>query len=228
MPLVPSAASQDIHPRSFSGWPLSIAVELDAACPSFLSFVVCAAALKRHAIFSALAALTRGCPETLAARLRLPRARRRSDRSDLLEQIARALTAARAREIVQAVFGRRSGRLPRRSSVESATSRSVNPTCTSPCSRSSRTRSTGMRRNVLRQRSGSIIVTHIEVISRLDPILVHQNVLNRLYGASQADDANAALALSGRRSHLQPMRQFASRSKTWEKDRSGSAVYPVA
>jgi hypothetical protein len=52
-----------------------------------------------------------------------------------------------------------------------------------------------VRRNVLRQRSGSITATHIEVISRLDPVLAHQNVLNRLYGASQADDANAALAL---------------------------------
>jgi hypothetical protein len=102
--------------------------------------------------------------------------------------------AARAREIVQAVFGdvpdgflgvlNRIGDEPLRKPSLYFTLFEI---FSDPQNR--------VRRNVLRQRSGSITATHIEVISRLDPILVHQNVLNRLYGASQADDANAALAL---------------------------------
>ena len=192
--MVPSAASQDILPRSFSGWPLSIAVKLDAACPSFLSFMFCAAALKRQAIFSALATLIRDGHETLAARLRplVPA-------DDLIhqtsyEQIARALMTARAREVVQAVFGEvpdgflgvlnRIGDEPLRKPDLYFTLFEI---FSDPQHR--------VRRNVLRQRSGSITGTHIEVISRLDLILVHQNVLKRLYGASQADDANAVLAL---------------------------------
>jgi hypothetical protein len=192
--LDPSATSRDIHPRSFSGWPLSIAVELDAACPSFLSFVFCSSALKRQEIFSTLAALTRECPEALATRL-LPLALTDNlIHQTSFEQIARALMAARAREIVQAVFGdvpdgflgalNRIGDEPLRNPGLYFTLFDI---FSDPQHR--------VRRNVLRQRSGSITATHIEVISRLDPILIHLNVLNRLYGASQADDANAALAL---------------------------------
>jgi hypothetical protein len=51
------------------------------------------------------------------------------------------------------------------------------------------------RAKALMQRSGSINATHIEIVQRLDPVLVHGNILKRLYSASQADDANAALAL---------------------------------
>jgi hypothetical protein len=194
VPLVPSSASFDINPRSFSGWSLSIAVELDAACPSFLSFVFCAAALKRQAIFSALATLIREGHETLAARLRPLVTADDQIHQTSYEQIARALMAGRAREIVQAVFGdvpegflgalSRIGDEPLRKPGLYSTLFEI---FSEPQHR--------VRRNVLRQRSGSITATHIEVISRLDPILVHRNVLNRLYGASQADDANAALAL---------------------------------
>ena len=163
-------------------------------CPSFLSFFFCAAALKRHAIFSALAALTRECPKVLAARLGLLVPAADQIHQTSYEQIARALMAGRAREIVQAVFGQvpdgflgvfsRIGDEPLRKPGLYFTLFEI---FSDPQHR--------MRRNVLRRRSGSITATHIEVISRLDPILVHQNVLNRLYGASQADDANAALAL---------------------------------
>ncbi|MFC4173600.1 hypothetical protein ACFOYU_16305 [Microvirga sp. GCM10011540] len=192
--MVPSAASHDIRPRSFSGWPLSTAVELDAACPSFLSFVFCGAALKRQAIFSTLAALTRECPEALATRLRPFALTDDLNHQTSFKQIARALMATRAREILQAVFGdvpdgflgvlSRIGDEPLRKPSLYFTLFEI---FSDPQHRA--------RRDVLRQRSGSITATHIEVISRLDPILVHRNVLNRLYGASQADDANAALAL---------------------------------
>jgi hypothetical protein len=189
-----SAASQDIRPRSFSGWSLSPAVELDAACPSLLSFVFCAAALKRQAIFSALAILIQEGHETLATRLGLLVPAYDQIHQTSYEQIARALMAARAREIVQAVFGEvpdgflgvltRIGDEPlRKPSLYFI----LFEIFSDPEHR--------VRRNVLRQRSGSITATHIEVISRLDPTLVHPNVLKRLYGASQADDANAALAL---------------------------------
>ena len=192
--MVSSAASQDIHPRSFSGWPLSIAVELDAAFPSFLSFALCATALKRQAIFSALATLIRECPETLAARLRTLVPADDQTHQTSYEQIARALMTARAREIVQALFGEvpdgflgalnRVGDEPLRKPDLYFTLFEI---FSDPQHR--------VRRNALRQRSGSITATHIEVISRLDRILVHQKVLDRLYGASQADDANATLAL---------------------------------
>jgi hypothetical protein len=192
--LVSSTASHDIRPRSFSGWPLSIAVELDTASASFLKFTFYASALKRQAMFVALAALTREGPETLAARLHPLVPDDDQTHQTSFEQIARALMTARAREIVQALFGEvpdgfsgalnRMGDEPLRKPDLYFTLFEI---FSDPQHR--------VRRNALRQRSGSITATHIEVISRLDPILVHQKVLDRLYGASQADDANATLAL---------------------------------
>jgi hypothetical protein len=145
-------------------------------------------------MFAALAALTREYPETLAARVRPLVPANDQTHQTSYEQIARALMTARAREIVQALFGEvpdgfsgalnRIGDEPLRKPDLYFTLFEI---FSDPQHR--------VRRNVLRQRSGSITATHIEVISRLDPILVHLNVLNRLYGASQADDANAALAL---------------------------------
>jgi hypothetical protein len=51
------------------------------------------------------------------------------------------------------------------------------------------------RRDMLRQRSGSITSMQIEIIHRLDPLLVHSNTLKRIYSISQAEGANAALSL---------------------------------
>ncbi|WP_046867664.1 hypothetical protein [Microvirga massiliensis] len=45
------------------------------------------------------------------------------------------------------------------------------------------------------QWTGTISAAHIKIVHRLDPLLVHQNILKHVYSASQADDANAALAL---------------------------------
>jgi len=52
-----------------------------------------------------------------------------------------------------------------------------------------------VRRDVLRQHGGPTTATQIRIIHRLDPVLVHKNVLERLQSASEAEDANAALAL---------------------------------
>ncbi|MBM1169622.1 hypothetical protein [Microvirga arabica] len=188
-------ASNALRPKSFSGWALSPAIELDNATPSFLTFIFLASSLKRQAIFSALAALTREGPESLAARLRsLAPTDCHSDQNPH-EEIARALlTTSRAREIVRAVYGEApDGLLGMLSRI------GAEPLCepdlyfrlfetfADPQHR--------MRRDVLRRRSGSITATQIEIVHHLEPVLVHGNILRHIYSISQAESANAALAL---------------------------------
>jgi hypothetical protein len=193
--LTPSPTYKALHPRSFSGWALRPALELDTACPSFLSFVFCASTLKRQAIFMALAALHRDGPESLASRLH-PLASA-DDHACYLprEQIARALmTAPRAREIIRTVFSdlpdgllgvlTRIGDDPLPSPDLYF---ALYETFADPQYRACR--------DVLRQRSGQITAAHIEIIRRLDPVLVHENILKRVYSVSQALDANAAVAM---------------------------------
>jgi hypothetical protein len=190
-----STATQIRKPRSIDGWSLDIAVHLDAAVPGFLSFLVCASTLRRQAIFAALAELAHDGPKNLAAKLRpLAFADYRPYRS-LHEQIAHALMApSRAREIVRAVYGE----------VPEGLLGVVHRLGDTPLpevhlyrilfnlfARSEHR----ARAKALMQRSGAINATRIRIVQRLDPVLVHENVLKRLYDPSQADDANAALAL---------------------------------
>jgi hypothetical protein len=174
---------------------LSLAIELDSKSPNFVSFTFCTSALKRQAIFTALAALTRDGPDSLASRLRsLAPADCHACKSPH-ERIARALmVSVRAREIVRAIFGEapdgfvgvlaRIGAdpLPDPSLYFTLFETFIN-------------QQQRVRRDVLRQHSGSISAAHIKIIQRLDPLLVHEHILTRLDGVSQADDANAVLAL---------------------------------
>jgi hypothetical protein len=184
-----------LRPRPFSDPYLSMSVELTtAAMPSFLTFILCASTLRRQAVFLALAALTREGPESLARRLR-PLAPADIDPCNAQTQIAAGLMSApRACDIVEAVYSevpdgllgvlKRIGDdpLPSPDLYFRLFETFSNP--------SHRTRAA-----VLRHCSGSIRAIQVEAIRRLDPLLVHNNILKRLHRVSQADDANAALAL---------------------------------
>ncbi|WP_046861609.1 hypothetical protein [Microvirga massiliensis] len=191
----PFHAKKSSKPRSIDGWSLDIAVRLDAAAPGFLSFLLCASALRRQAILMALAELLLGGPESLATRLRpLTPADGRHTLSPY-EQIARALmVSSRVREIIHAVYGQ----VP--DGLLGVLHRLGDAPLPKPGSYRTLFELFGLpehrfRAKALMQHSGSICAMHIGIVQRLDRVLVHKNVLKRLYGTSQADDANAALAV---------------------------------
>jgi hypothetical protein len=189
-------ASQSLRPRSFSGEPyLRLAIDLDTEAPSFCRLVFLGSQLKRQVIFATLAVLSREGPEDLASRLRSLVPTEAHTCQSAHEQTARALmVTSRARDIIQAVFGKvpdgflgvlnRIGDDPL---PDPDLYYLLFETFANPRHRA--------RATVLRQRSGSISAKHIEIIRRLDPLLVNDNILKRLHRVSQADDANAALAL---------------------------------
>ncbi|QRM31086.1 hypothetical protein [Microvirga sp. VF16] len=51
------------------------------------------------------------------------------------------------------------------------------------------------RARALMQRSGPISAKHVEIVHRLDPVLVHLNILDRIHSVDHIESANAALAL---------------------------------
>ncbi len=194
-PLGPSTTTQTLQPRSIDGWSLTIAVHLDAAVPGFLSFLTCSSTLRRQAVFAAIAEMAHDGTERLADRLRpFAPTDYRPGRSPHVE-IARALmTSTRAREIIRAIYrdvpDGLMGVLHRLGDAPLPTPHLYRVLFELFMGGEHRARA-----KALMQHSGSISATHIRIVRLLDPILVHENILKRLYDPSQADDANAALTL---------------------------------
>jgi hypothetical protein len=195
MLLEPRHAKKFFKPRSLDGWSLNIAVHLDAAAPGFLSFLICTSALRRQATLAALACLSHDEPESLAARLCPLISADCNFGHYPHEQIARALMIpTRAREIIRAVYGRvpdgfmgalhRLGDAP---PPEPGLYRTLYDLFSRP--------ENHFRAKALMQRSGALDATHIRIVRSLDPVLVHRSVLERIFSISQAENANAALAL---------------------------------
>ena len=178
----------------FGGFPLEVACKLDASCPGYLNRVLYASALKRQAQFAAYAEIDFSQPDILAARLRAFAPALCDPNLDPVAQIARALTSLRARQIVQGVYGgvpkgflgllaRLGGDpLPDPADYRLAFSLFADP-------------ANKARAKLLGQIEGQISPGKIKVAARLDPVLLHKAVLDRVYDVERVEALHAALAL---------------------------------
>ena len=183
-----------LEPQPFSGWPLELACRIDMASPSFVAHTFLASNLKRQSIFAALAELDTSKPDDLAARLRAIAPADCTATLDPLAQIGRALIIAKARDIIGAVYGTvpdgmlgvmaRVGADPFR---ERGGYRDLFKMLIEPQHRG--------RAKVLMQIEGKISPIKIELLMRLDPVLVHKNVLGCLFEVKVVDDLHVLLEL---------------------------------
>lgn len=187
------AVRHDRRPRSFSGSYLETACLLDAACPGTLNRLLYASNLRRAAVFAALAEIKLGGITDIAARL-LPLAPAVCYPDlDIWAQAARALLTLRAREIVQAIYGSAPdgylGLLARIGGdpLPRGVYRLAYALYADPAQQ--------VRAKLLRQTPGRITADVIETAARLDPVLLHQQVLQRVRDVGQVDTVHAALTL---------------------------------
>lgn len=191
---MPDTTRQFRRPRPFSGSYLETACLLDAACPGFLNRIFYASNLRRAAIFAALAEIRLTSIDEVASRLRPHTAPAFCHPDlDIWAQAARALLTLRAREIVRAIYGNvpdgyigllaRIGADP----LPRAVYRLAHHLYADPRHRH--------RSKLLRQTTGRVSADLIEVVARLDPVLLHRNVLARVHSVGQVETVHAALAL---------------------------------
>jgi hypothetical protein len=184
-----------LEPQPFSGWPLELACRIDMASPSFVAHTFLASNLKRQSIFAALAELDTSKPDDLAARLRAIAPADCTATLDPLAQIGRALMVAEAREIVGAVFGwvpdGMIGILARISGSEPFLKKEGYRDLFRLLDHSEYRE----RAKVLLQIAGKISALKIEIVLRLDPVLVHLNVVSKLHSLDDLHDLHAALDL---------------------------------
>ncbi|CAA2157198.1 hypothetical protein MBRA_02602 [Methylobacterium brachiatum] len=190
---MPDTTRQLHRPRPFSGSYLETACLLDAACPGFLNRVFYASNLRRAAIFAALAEIKLDGIDEVVARLRSLAPALCYPDLDIWAQAARTLLTLRAREIVQALFGSvpdgylgllsRIGGAPLRRGVY----RLAHALYADPGQR--------VRAKLLRQTPGRITSDMVETAARLDPVLLHQKVLQRVHDVGQVETVHATLTL---------------------------------
>ncbi|MBM6583992.1 hypothetical protein ILT44_27715 [Microvirga sp. BT689] len=148
-------------------------------------------------MFVALAMLEQEGPDLLAARLSAVAPAHYTSSPHPKAQIAQALTSLRARKILQAVYGESPrgllgmlSRLGDSPLPQQRLYRVVFDLLSDPKHRE--------RAAALLKISGNIGPSHIEITQHLDPVLVHEKILNRI-GLAQVDDVNAVLALIRKR-----------------------------
>jgi hypothetical protein len=184
-----------LYPRAYDGWALTTSILLDKACPGFLANTLCADNLTRQVRFATLAAMDMNAPEVLADRLH--KAANKPDLSserDPLAKIARILLVLRPRAVLQAVYAacpdgflgllRRLNASP----VDRDLYRAAHTIFSDPAHR--------RRAEILLQTPGPITQTKLSILSRLDPMLVHKGVVDRVYGDGvQIEGLHAFLSL---------------------------------
>ena len=188
-----SALMRGHRPRHFGGFYLEAACKLDAACPSFLNRIFHASNLRRAAIFAALAEIRLAGIDEVLARLRSVAPALCDPNLDIWAQAARALLSLHDREIVLAIFGSvpdgyvgllaRIGADP----LPRGVYRLAHSLYADPQHR--------RRSKLLRQTPNRITADMIEVAARLEPVLLHRNVLALVQNVGQVEIMHAALAL---------------------------------
>jgi hypothetical protein len=190
---VEEAAPRRRRPRPFSGSYLETASLLDAACPSFLNRLLCASDLRRAAIFAALAEIRFDSIDGVISRLRSLGPVICYPDLDIWAQVARTLLTLRAREIVLAIYGSAPdgylGLLARIGGdpLPRGVYRLAYALYADPGQR--------VRAKLLRQTPGRITADVIETAARLDPVLLHPEVLQRVRDVGQVETVHAAVAL---------------------------------
>jgi hypothetical protein len=190
---MPGNSCQSHRPRPFGGFYLETACLLDAACPGFLNRVLYASNLRRAAIFAALAEIKLDGIDEAVSRLRSFAPTFCDPHLDIWAQVARALLTLRAREVIQAIYGSvpdgflgllaRIGADP----LPRGVYRLAHALYADPGQR--------VRAKLLRQSPGRVTADMVEVAARLDPVLLHQNVLVRVRNVGHVETMHAAIAL---------------------------------
>jgi len=182
------------QPRSFNGFYLEVASKLDAACPGYFNRVLCASNLKRAIQFAAYAEIDFSHPEMMAARLRALAPDVCGPTDDPLVQIARGLRELYPRSISQAVYGAVPegflgvlGRLGPDPLPDPADYRLAFNLFADPANKA--------RAKLLRQKNGQVSAKHLRIAARLAPLLVHQQVFERVRGEFAVESLNLALGL---------------------------------
>ena len=176
-----TTSDHPLYPRAYDDWALTTSILLDKACPGFLADTLCADNLTRQVRFATLAAMDMNAPEVLADRLhKATNNPNLFSERDPLARIARTLLALRPRAVLQAVYGscpdgflgllRRLDALP----VDRDLYQAAHTIFSDPAHR--------RRAEILLQMAGPVTGTKLSILSRLDPMLVHKGVVDRVYG----------------------------------------------
>ena len=190
------ATRQHPSPKVYSGWALDRAIVLDCTCPGLLASTLHFGAARRQAVFLALASFDWLGQAEIASRLRQAveetDAQGQSDAAVIGRVI---LLLRRPRDLVRTLFGtvpdgllgamQRLGHDP-----------VGGPETYQELQRLFFSRAAADRRRVkvLGQMTGSLVGAQIEIISLLDPMLLHPAFVANVYETQQVADLNAALA----------------------------------
>ncbi|CAO4151985.1 hypothetical protein DHODJN_17755 [Methylorubrum extorquens] len=191
-----SATRQHLTPKIYSGWELDRAIILDCVCPGLLASTLYFGPTRRQAMFLVMASIDWLGQAEIASRFR-----RAIEDSDALGQsdeavIGRAiLLLRRPRDLVRAVFGsvpdgllgamQRLGHAP---VGAPETYRELQRLFFSEVSADRR------RVKVLGQMAGSLVGAQIEIVSLLDPVLLHPAFVALVHETEQVAELNASLA----------------------------------
>lgn len=191
-----SATRQHLTPKTYSGWALDRAIVLDCSCPGLLTSTLYFGSTRRQAVFLVLASFDWLGQAEIASRFR--RAIEDSDGPGQSDEavIGRAiLLLRRPRDLVRAVYGsvpegllgtmQRLGHDP---VGAPETYRELQRLFFSDAAADRR------RVKVLSQMSGSLVGAQIEIVSLLDPVLLHPAFVANIYETQQVAELNAALA----------------------------------
>lgn len=184
-----------VKPRAFSGPFLQAAARLDAAQPGFLLSLLYGSSMKRQAIFAVLATIDLDDPQAMLDRL--------EGASDVLgcaetldhsARLARALVVSRAKRIVEMAYGSCPdgylGLLARLGPEP------VEPNVYETAFRFFASPKNPARAKVLGQLAGRLSAEKILILERLDGVLVHRAVVDRLFDATtQVDGLVAFVAM---------------------------------
>lgn len=190
-----SATRQHLTPKTYSGWALDRAIVLDCACPGLLASTLYFGPARRQAMFLVMASMDRFGQAEIASRLR--RAIEGSVAPGQSDEavIGRAiLLLRRPRDLVRAVYDsvpdgllgtmQRLGHDP---VGAPETYRELRRLFFSDAPADER------RVKVLGQMSGSLVGAQIEIVSMLDPVLLHPAFVASVYETKQVAELNAAL-----------------------------------
>lgn len=191
-----SVTRQSLTPKIYSGWALDRAIILDGACPGLLASTLYFGAARRQAVLLLLASYDWFGQAEIARRLRPVAEDTDAPGNSDPAVIGRAiLLLRRPRDLVRVLFGT----VP--DGLLGAMQRLGPDPVGGPETYKELQRlffSTAApdrhRVKVLGQMSGSLVGAQIEIVSLLDPMLLHPAFVANVYETQQVADLNAALA----------------------------------
>lgn len=191
-----SATRQHLTPKTYSGWALDQTIILDCACPGLLASTLYFGPTRRQAVFLVMASIDWLGQAEIASRFR-----RAIEDHDAPGQSDEAvigwaiLLLRRPRDLVRILFGT----VP--DGLLGAMHRLGHDPVGGPETYQelqrlffSDTPADKRRVKVLGQMTGSLVGAQIEIVSLLDPLLLHPAFVANVYETKQVAELNAALA----------------------------------